>query len=81
MTAGKSLRVGLMLVRMGLCWSAGSGEGQVLRGWCSPPSLDRQCPLGTSVSLHAENVDERNVVRGKVWEHTAGAGGTLATCT
>lgn len=37
-----------------------------------PPSLERQCPLGTFASLHFENVDETDPLQGRVWEHVAG---------
>lgn len=63
---------------MGLCCLQAVGKD---RSRDIPPSLGRQLPLGTSISLCFENVDEINLVRGKVWEHTAGAGGTLATWT
>lgn len=83
MTAGKSLRVGFISsfcewVYAGL---QAVGKDRYCEGNASPPSLDRQHPLRTSVSLHFENVDEINLVQGKVWEHMAGAGGTLATWT
>lgn len=37
--------------------------------------------LGTSVSSHFGKVNDPNLVQGKVWEHMAEAGGTLAAWT
>lgn len=69
MSAGQSWRVGFS--SPWCCWIC-AGLQAVGKDRHIPPSLDGQRPLGTSVSLHFENVDETDPVQGKVWEHMAG---------
>lgn len=79
MTAGKLLRMGFI---SSCCKWVYAGLYAVGKDrYCEGNTSHRQHPLGTSVSLHFENVGEINLVQGKVWKHMAGPGGTLATWT